>query len=84
MLYCAYSLVTRDMFLGMKSVLKNKTSTQFTRKANEYETVLEHWISVGRYILLQGQIRRLFNPLPDMPILGSSNSAGNKNIMSKI
>ena len=25
-----------------------------------------------------------FNPLPDMPILGSSNSAANKAMMSKI
>ena len=25
-----------------------------------------------------------FNPLPDMPILGSTNSAANKNIVSKI
>ena len=25
-----------------------------------------------------------FNPLPDMPILGSSNSAANQNMMSKI
>ena len=25
-----------------------------------------------------------FNPLPDMPILGFSNSAANKDIMSKI
>ena len=27
---------------------------------------------------------QVFNPLPDMPILGSSNSAANKNMMSKI
>ena len=26
----------------------------------------------------------LLNPLPDMPILGSSNSAANKDMMSKI
>ena len=26
----------------------------------------------------------VFNPLPDMAILGSSNSAGNKDLMSKI
>ena len=26
----------------------------------------------------------LFNPLPDMPMLGSSNSAANKDMMSKI
>ena len=28
--------------------------------------------------------RTRFNPSPDMPILGSSNSAANKDIMSKI
>ena len=29
-------------------------------------------------------IKKMFNPLPDMPILGSSNSAANKDMMSKI
>ena len=29
-------------------------------------------------------IPRHFNPLPHMPILGSSNSAANKGMMSKI
>ena len=29
-------------------------------------------------------VSKLFNPLPDMPILGSLNSTGNKDVMSKI
>ena len=28
--------------------------------------------------------KKEFNPLPDMPILGSSNSVANKDMMSKI
>ena len=37
------------------------------------------WKSVCEY-----DVFTLFNPLPDMPILGSSNSAANKDMMSKI
>ena len=33
-------------------------------------------------VMLQGTWE-LVNPLPDMPILGSSNSAANKDMMSK-
>ena len=42
----------------------------------------------NRYILLMLNFlrdkRNDFNPLPDMPILGFSNSAANKDMMSKI
>ena len=33
---------------------------------------------------LNHSVNRSFNPLPDTPILGSSNSAANENMMSKI
>ena len=37
------------------------------------------------FLKLFGKVTaKLFNPLPDMPILGSSNSAENKDMMSKI
>ena len=38
-----------------------------------------------RYCLIEPYfVKRGFNPLPDMPIIGSSNSAANKDTMSKI
>ena len=47
-----------------------------------FENILEE--SSVTLHLLSLPTFRLFNPLPDMPILGSSNSAANKDMMSKI
>ena len=46
----------------------------------------ENIVGKGRKCWLQifSPLLTMFNPLPDMPILGSSNSAANKDMMSKI
>ena len=57
-----------------------------------FENIMENGENAGNqhfllfpqcFLSLKGQ-ESLINPLPDMPILGSSNSAANKDMMSKI
>ena len=46
--------------------------------------IVQHLAKGFEFCLAALGFKELFNPLPDMPNLGSSNSAGNKDMMSKI
>ena len=45
---------------------------------------LFHYISIVAHNKVKACLRSELKPLPDMPILGSSNSAANKDMMSRI
>ena len=64
---------------------KNLLKTLWEKAISSFHSVFYPLKELSHtFIKFKIVVCRLFNPLPHMPNLGSSNSSSNKNIMSKI
>ena len=66
------------MWLESQTVFDEIESVEETEDGSSYQ----HFLLFP--LFSKGFILRVINPLPHMPILGSSNSAANKDMMSKL